>query len=165
MVTSEAGDGLRAASRRVIDAAAERGLAITVTRFPAGTRTAEDAAAAIGCPVGAIGKSIVLISDQGPVLVLTSGANRVDYAKVAAAAGVTGVRRASAEEARQVTGYAIGGTAPFGHPDDLVLLADPDLMGHEEVWAAAGTPDTVFPVVPAVLVEAVGAIVAEVAER
>lgn len=161
----DAVEDLKPASRRVIDAAAERGLAIAVTRFPEGTRTAEDAARAIGCEVGAIGKSIVLASDQGPVLVLTSGANRVDYAKVEAAAALTGVRRATAEEAREATGFAIGGTAPFGHPTDLVVLADADLLAHDPVWVAAGTPDTVFPLTPAQLLAATGAPVADVAER
>lgn len=156
---------LKPASRRVVQAAAAHGLDIQVRRFPEGTRTADDAARAIGCEVGAIGKSIVLMSDQGPVLVLTSGANRVDYGKVESAAGLTGVRRATADEAREATGYAIGGTAPFGHPAALIVLADPDLLQHDPVWVAAGTPDTVFALTPAQLLAATGAPVVDVAER
>jgi prolyl-tRNA editing enzyme YbaK/EbsC (Cys-tRNA(Pro) deacylase) len=152
-------------ARRVIEAAAARGVTVEVTRFPEGTRTAADAAEAIGCDVAAIAKSIVLDSDDGPVLVLTSGANRVDYTKVAAATGRNGIRRADAEAARAATGYPIGGTAPFGHPSPLPILFDRDLLELAEVWAAAGTPDTVFPVAPAALRRATDAQVADVAER
>lgn len=156
--------GLHRNTRRVLDAAAAQGVAVDVTRFPEGTRTAADAAAAIGCPTAAIVKSIVLDSDDGPLVVLTSGANRVDYAKVAAVLGVGGVRRADADRAREATGYPIGGTAPFGHPRPVPMLLDRDLLAHDEVWAAAGTPDTVFPIAPHRLLEASGAQVADVAE-
>jgi prolyl-tRNA editing enzyme YbaK/EbsC (Cys-tRNA(Pro) deacylase) len=151
-------------SRRVVEAAAAVGVSVAVTRFPAGTRTAADAAAAIACEVGAIVKSIVLSSDAGPLVVLTSGGNRVAYAKVEAELGVTGVRRAAAEEARAATGYPIGGTAPVGHPEPVPMLIDRDLLAYEEVWAAAGTPDTVFPLSPDQLVAMTGAPVADVAE-
>lgn len=137
-------DQMKTATNRVVEAAAGVGLDIEVRRFPEGTKTAADAAAAIGCDVGAIVKTIVLHDDEGPLVVFTSGRNRVDYAKVAAALGTSGVRRASADEARAATGYAIGGTAPFGHPAPLRMLVDPDLRAHNPVWAAAGTPDTVF---------------------
>lgn len=152
-------------TQRVIAAAAAAGLDISVRRFPEGTRTAADAAQAVGCDVGAIAKSIVLMSDTGPVLVLTSGSNRADYDKVAAAAGIRGVRRADAEEARVATGFPIGGTAPWGHPAPLAVLCDEDLLRHDTVWAAAGTPETVFPLSPADLVRVAGAVVADVAER
>jgi prolyl-tRNA editing enzyme YbaK/EbsC (Cys-tRNA(Pro) deacylase) len=148
---------------RVIDAGRAAGVDVEVHRFPAGTRTAADAAAAIGCEVAAICKSIVLGSDAGPVVVLTSGANRVDYGKVESALGVSGVARADAEEARAATGYPIGGTAPFGHPELVRMLCDEDLFGHEIVWAAAGTPDTVFPIAPQDLMAATGASVADIA--
>lgn len=150
-------------AQRVAAAARELGLELAVTRFPEGTRTAADAARAIGCDVGAIVKSIVLMTDSGPVLVLTSGRNTVDYDLVAAALDRTGVRKASADEAREATGYAIGGTPPFGHPTRLPTLIDPDLLHHDRVWAAAGTPDTVFPLTPVQLMEAADAAVAEVA--
>jgi prolyl-tRNA editing enzyme YbaK/EbsC (Cys-tRNA(Pro) deacylase) len=151
-------------SVRVIEAAAEHGVEVRVTRFPEGTRTAADAAAAIGCDIGQIVKSIVLSSEKGPVVVFASGRNRVDYAKVAAALGRTGVRRADAEEARAATGFPIGGTAPFGHPAPVPMLIDADLLGHDEVWAAAGTPDTVFPLRPGELQRITGAAMADVAE-
>jgi prolyl-tRNA editing enzyme YbaK/EbsC (Cys-tRNA(Pro) deacylase) len=149
---------------RCVSAAAASGVAIEVERFPEGTRTAADAAAAVGCPVAAIAKSIVLSSDAGPVLVLTSGANQVDYDKVARRLGAAGVRRATAEEARAATGYPIGGTAPFGHPSPLPVLFDVDLLTFPEVWAAAGTPDAVFRVDTNQLVAATGAQVADVAQ-
>lgn len=156
---------LHANSRRVIDAADAAGLTITVQRFPEGTRTAQDAADAIGCPVGAIAKSIVLMADSGPVLVLTSGANRVDYDKVAAALQTGGVRRATAEEARSATSFPIGGTAPWAHPAPMPILCDTDLLSHDTVWAAAGTPDTVFPLTPDALLKTSGATPADIAER
>src|SRR3712207_178962 len=109
-------------SQRVVDAAAEAGLAIEVQRFPEGTRTAEDAARAIGCDVGAIAKSIVLMSDAGAVVVLTSGATRVDYGKVGAARGSDGVRRADADEGRAATGFPSGGAAPWAQPQPVQRL-------------------------------------------
>lgn len=150
---------------RVTAAAAARGLDIEVRRFPEGTRTAADAAAAIGCPVAAIVKSIVLQSDDGPLVVLASGANRIDIAKVAAATGRSGVRRADPTVVRAATGYAIGGTPPFGHATELDVLVDTDLMELEEVWAAAGAPDAVFCITPAQLVTAADATGVDIAER
>lgn len=155
---------LRPASARVVEAARALGLELAITTFPEGTRTARDAAAAIGCAVDAIAKSIVLSSDRGPVLVLTAGGNRVDYDKVAALLDAAEVRRASAEEAREATGYAIGGTAPFGHPTPMPILADETLLSFDTVWAAGGTPDTVFPIAPEALVRHTDAVVGDVAE-
>ena len=152
-------------TQRVIDAARLQGAELQIRRFPEGTRTAEDAARAIGCDVAAIAKSIVLTSDDGAILVLTSGSNRVDYERVAAAAGTSGVRRADADQARAATGYPIGGTAPWGHPQPLPVLCDTDLLTYDTVWAAGGTPDTVFPIAPADLLRISGATPAEVAER
>jgi prolyl-tRNA editing enzyme YbaK/EbsC (Cys-tRNA(Pro) deacylase) len=151
-------------NRRALAAAAELGLDLQITRFPQGTRTAEEAAAAIGCGVGAIVKSLVLASDEGPLMVLTSGANRVSYAKVQAATGRSGVRRADAEMARAATSYPVGGTSPFGHPAPLETLIDRDLLAYREVWAAAGTPDSVFAIAPDALVAALGAVAMDVAE-
>lgn len=150
-------------TQRVVEAARARGLELAVTRFPEGTRTAADAAAAIGCPVEAIVKSIVLASAEGHVLVLTSGGNRVDYGKVERALGVAEVHRADADGVRAATGFPIGGSAPFGHPGPLPILVDRDLLAFQEVWAAAGTPDTVFPIAPDALIEATGGTVADVA--
>ena len=157
--------GLHPNSSRVVEAAAAAGVVIEVVRFPEGTRTAEDAAAAIGCDVAAIVKSLVLVSDDGPVLALVSGRNRVDYGKVGAALRVKGVHRADAGTARAATSFPIGGTAPFGHPAPLPTVLDRDLLTLGEVWAAAGTPDAVFAVAPATLRDATGAAVADVAER
>lgn len=153
--------------QRVVDAAAARGVTVTVTRCPQGARTAEEAAASVGCEVAAICQSIVLVADDEPVVVLVSGANRVDLAKIAAELGCedTTVRMASPEEARAATGVPIGGTAPFGHVEPVRLLLDDDLLAHEEVWAAAGLPDAVFPIAPDQLLETSGAEVADVAER
>ncbi len=148
---------------RVREAAAARGVELEVARFPAGTRTAADAADAIGCELGAICKSIVLVADDEPVLVLTSGANRVDETAVGEVLGAGGVRKASAAECRQATGSPIGGTAPFGHPEPLRVLLDRDLLAFEVVWAAAGLPDAVFPIGSAELRRLSGARVADVA--
>lgn len=139
------------ASERFTQAAAMHGLALDVREFPQGTRTAADAAAAIGCEVGQIVKSLVFMADDEPVLVLTSGANRVDETKVRAALAVDAFRKADADEVREATGYAIGGTPPFGHARPLRVVCDRDLTAHEEIWAAAGTPSTVFPLVPTTL--------------
>jgi len=154
------------ATERFRTLAAGIGVDIRVSEFPEGTRTAEDAARAVHCPVDAIVKSLVFIADDRPVLVLTSGGNRVDEARLAAACGAAVVRKADAHEVRAVTGYAIGGTPPFGHTGtgvDTVLL-DPALLAHDTVWAAAGTPATVFPIEPTVLLAVAQARVSDVVE-
>jgi prolyl-tRNA editing enzyme YbaK/EbsC (Cys-tRNA(Pro) deacylase) len=151
--------------RRVEEAAAALGLAIQVRRFPEGTRTAPDAARAVGCEVGQIVKSLVFVADGRPILALTSGANRADVGKLAALTGASAVRRATAEEAREATGFAIGGTPPFGHPRPLTVLVDRDLLGWPEVWAAAGAPDAVFGVAPEQLLEASGGVPADLREE
>ncbi|MFA9444900.1 YbaK/EbsC family protein [Egicoccus sp. AB-alg6-2] len=151
------------AARRFTDAAAAHGLHLEVREFPQGTRTAADAAAAIGCEVAQIVKSLVFMADDEPVLVLTSGANRVDERRVRTALGAATCRKANADEVRATTGYAIGGTPPFGHVRPLRVLCDRDLTGHDRIWAAAGTPSTVFPLTPRTLLEVTGADVVEVA--
>ena len=150
---------------RFADAVRASGLRPEARRFPAGTKTAHDAARAIGCDVGQIVKSLVFMAEGRPVLALTSGANRVDEAKLAAAAGAAAVRRATPEEARAATGFAVGGTPPFGHPERVRAFCDEDLLRHDEVWAAAGTPDSVFPITPADLVRLSGAAVVDLAAR
>jgi prolyl-tRNA editing enzyme YbaK/EbsC (Cys-tRNA(Pro) deacylase) len=136
-----------------------------VCEFPEGTRTAVDAARAVGCDVDQIVKSLVFVADGTPVLVLTSGGNRVDPAKVARLTGAAAVRKADADEARTATGFAIGGTPPFGHPRPLTVLVDRDLTRFERVWAAAGTPRHVFAISPAALLDASGGQVTDVAEE
>ena len=150
---------------RVVETAAAAGLEIEVDRFPAGTRTADDAARAVGCEVGQIVKSLVFIADGSAVLALVSGANRVDTAKLAAAVGAGDVRRAEGDEARSATGVAIGGVPPFGHIRPMAVVVDRDLLAHDRVWAAAGLPDSVFAIVPDALVSVSGGRVADLAER
>lgn len=151
------------AEQRFADRAATLGIEVDTRRFPQGTRTATDAAAAVGCDVAQIVKSLVFMADDEPVLVLTSGANRVDESKLAAATGAERVRKATAEEVRTATGYAIGGTPPFGHDRPLTVLCDRDLAALELVWAAAGTPTDVFAIRPEVLVRVSDARVVDLA--
>jgi prolyl-tRNA editing enzyme YbaK/EbsC (Cys-tRNA(Pro) deacylase) len=143
----------------VTAAAGELGLAIEVRTFPDGTRTAADAAAAIGCDVAQIVKSLVFVVDDEPVVVLVGGADRLDEAKLAAAADAEAVRRADADAVRKATGFAIGGVPPFGHARDLRCWVDDALLAHDVVWAAAGTPTTVFAIEPRALVSAARATV------
>ena len=136
------------------------GLGIDVRRFPTGTRTAEEAARAVGCDVGQIVKSLVFIAAGAPVVALVSGANRLDEAMLGAVAGKP-VVKADAEIARTATGYAIGGVPPFGHATEIPVFMDRDLLGHSVVWAAAGRPDSVFELDPERLRELSGAKVAD----
>jgi prolyl-tRNA editing enzyme YbaK/EbsC (Cys-tRNA(Pro) deacylase) len=126
---------------------ADSGIGVSVRQFPAGTRTAVDAAAAVGCDVGQIVKSLVFVAAGHPVVALVSGANRLDESRLGAAAG-TPVKKADAEVARSATGYSIGGVPPFGHATDVPVFMDRDLLGHQVVWAAAGRPDSVFEINP-----------------
>jgi prolyl-tRNA editing enzyme YbaK/EbsC (Cys-tRNA(Pro) deacylase) len=139
------------AIERFTEAALELGIRPQIRRFPEGTKTAEDAARAIGCDVAQIVKSLVFMADDRPVIAFTSGANRVDPVKLARVAGASQTRRATPEEARAATGFAVGGTPPFGHPVPIRSFIDPALLAFEEIWAAAGTPDAVFPLTPAEL--------------
>lgn len=148
---------------QVTRAAAERGLAIDVQRFPAGTRTAQDAARAVGCDVAQIVKSLVFVADGRVVIALVSGADRLDVERLGRVLAATEVRRANADEAREATGFAIGGIPPLGHRTTVPVVIDEHLLGHETVWAAAGLPDAVFAVSPTALAEAAGARVAAVA--
>jgi len=137
------------ASRRLATSVA--GYEMGIRLFPEGTKTAEDAARAIGCPVSAIVKSLVFVvlgsdaSDE-PVVALVPGDLRLDTDLLAAAAGATGSRRATLDEVRDATGYAAGGTPPFGHARPVRVFADDRLRRNDPVWAAAGTPNTVFPI-------------------
>ena len=135
-----------ASTQRVIAAARDHGLEIDVSAFPEGTKTAADAAAAIGCEVAAIVKSLVFTVDGEPVVALVPGDLRLDTTALALAAGGDHADRASLETVREATGYAAGGTPPFGHARPLRVFADPALRRHDPVWAAGGTPATVFPI-------------------
>ncbi len=126
---------------------ADSGVGVAVKQFPAGTRTASDAARAIGCEVGQIVKSLVFVAAGKPVVALVSGANRLDETRLAAVAGGP-VAKADAETARGATGYAIGGVPPFGHATAVPVFMDRDLLAHGVVWAAAGRPDSVFEISP-----------------
>ncbi|MFP4514130.1 MAG: YbaK/EbsC family protein, partial [Acidimicrobiales bacterium] len=145
---------------RVAHAARALGLEVEIREFPEGTRTADDAAAAIGASVGQIVKSLVFSVDDEVVLALVSGTNRLDEDKLAAAAGGTEVGRVGADTVRAATGYPIGGVPPVGHAAPLRVFCDEDLLGHEVVWAAAGTPRHVFSVEPQALASAANAVVA-----
>ena len=153
------------ASQRVITAGEALGVVVDVSFFPEGTKTSADAAAAIGCELSAIVKSLVFMVDDRPVVALVPGDLRLDPAKLAAALGGEEARRASLEEAREATGFAAGGTPPFGHSEPLPVLADEGLRRHQALWAAAGTPTTVFPIGLDDLIRASGARWADVAER
>lgn len=139
--------------RKQVDS--QYGLAVDVREFDEETKTAEDAAAAIGCELAQIIKSIVMRVDGQPVLVLTGGHHRVDKSKLADEHGVDPdrVRTATAEEVTAATGWSIGGVPPLCHVSEFPVLADPAFTGHETLWGAAGTPDTMFPLTPGQLDE------------
>jgi prolyl-tRNA editing enzyme YbaK/EbsC (Cys-tRNA(Pro) deacylase) len=126
-------------------------------------RTAAEAAAALGCDVGAIASSLVFTAGDEPVLVLTSGAHRVDPIAAGAVLGVPSLGRADPDLVRRATGYAIGGVAPIGHPEPLRTLVDVALAEHPVVWAAAGHPRAVFPTSYAELLRLTGGTAAQVA--
>ncbi|MDH4364893.1 MAG: YbaK/EbsC family protein [Acidimicrobiia bacterium] len=151
---------LPASAARVVEAAARHGLALAVTEFPDGTRTAQDAAAAMGCAVDQIVKSMIFAADDEIVLALTSGAHQVDPQALAALAGAAHCGRADPDRVRTVTGYAIGGVPPFGHHNPVRTWIDPHLLRFDEVWAAAGTPRHVFPIAPGRLVAITAAVAA-----
>ena len=146
---------------RVITAAREAGLEITTRRFPEGTKTAADAAAAIGVVVGQIVKSLVFGVDNEIVMALVSGSNQLDEKKLAAAAGGAKCSRVDADAVRAATGYPIGGVPPFGHSTQLRVFVDPDLLQYDEVWAAAGTWNDNFGAAPADIVRVASGVVTD----
>jgi prolyl-tRNA editing enzyme YbaK/EbsC (Cys-tRNA(Pro) deacylase) len=137
--------------QRVADALAAAGVAAEIREMPASTRTAEEAAAAIGTTVPKIVKSLVFLADGEPLLALVSGSNRLDTERLGSALGKT-IARADANTVRTATGFAIGGVAPVGHAGALPVVIDRDLLQFDQVWAAAGTPHAVFPITPDQLV-------------
>jgi prolyl-tRNA editing enzyme YbaK/EbsC (Cys-tRNA(Pro) deacylase) len=150
-------------SRRVADALEAGGASGTVHALTDSTRTAQEAAAALGVPVGAIVKSLVFTADDEPVLVLASGDHQVDTTRVATAFDAVKVARADADTVRAATGYPIGGVAPLAHPSPLRILVDRHLAGFDVVWAAAGTPHSVFPTTYDELLRLTGGTPADVA--
>lgn len=157
------------AIQRVLDAAARKGVTLEVTTFSESTHTAAEAAAAVGADLGQIVKSLVFVvpSDDGPepLLCLVSGPNRVDLARLAAVTGESELRRASAREAHELTGFTIGGIPPIGHLRPTRVIMDPDLGRFPVVWAAAGLPTAVFPVPPGTLRVLANATVAPITEE
>lgn len=156
---------LSPAAQRVQDALTARGMPGRVVEHSQPTRTAEEAAAAIGCSVAQICKSLIFRLEPGgePLLVIASGANRVDERKLAALTGKN-VARADPDFVRQHTGFAIGGVPPLGHPQALATYIDEFLLRFDEVWAAAGSPNAVFPLSPAELLALTGGAAADVAK-
>ena len=146
---------------RVVSAAKERGLDIVTKRFPEGTKTAADAAAAIGVTVGQIVKSLVFGVDGEIVMALVSGSNQLDEKKLALAAGGTKCARVDADAVREATGFPIGGVPPFGHQTQLRVFVDPDLLQYDEVWAAAGTWNDNFGAAPDDIVRVAGGVVTD----
>lgn len=158
------------AIQRVVDAAARRGVTLDVTVFDESTHTAAEAAAAVGAEIGQIVKSLVFVAprqdaEPEPILCLVAGSNRVDVARLATATGEPGIRRATAREAHDLTGFSIGGIPPIGHDRTIRVVMDPDLQRFPLVWAAAGRPTAVFPVAPATLEMIADAVVAPIAEE
>jgi Cys-tRNA(Pro) deacylase len=155
---------------RVLDIAARKGVTLEVTAFPESTHSAADAARVVGAELAQIVKSLVFVvsNDDGelePIVCLVSGANRVDLERLAAVVGRRDVRRATAREADELTGFTIGGIPPFGHARKTRVIMDPDLGLYSTVWAAAGLPTAVFPVAPAILRMLADAHVAPIAEE
>jgi Cys-tRNA(Pro) deacylase len=146
---------------RVIAAARDAGLEITTRRFPEGTKTAADAATAIGVTVGQIVKSLVFGVDDEIVMALVSGSNQLDEKKLALAAGGAKCARVDADAVRDATGYPIGGVPPFGHATQLRVFVDPDLLQYDEVWAAAGTWNDNFGANPNDIVRVAGGVVTD----
>ncbi len=166
-------DDLQPANERVRAYAAQRGVTIEITTFDESTHTAQEAADAIGVALEQIVKSLVFMAPVDPadpdgallpLVALVRGIDRVDMAMLATASGHPRLRRASAREVKQATGYAIGGVPPFAHAQHAQVVMDPALDGYEQIWAAAGTPTTVFPIAPATLAMLADALVAPCAE-
>jgi prolyl-tRNA editing enzyme YbaK/EbsC (Cys-tRNA(Pro) deacylase) len=158
------------AVQRVVSAALRKGVTIDVVAFEESTHTAADAAAALGADLGQIVKSLVFVapqreSDPEPIVCLVSGPDRVDIARLAAVVGEPDVRRATAREANELTGFTIGGIPPFGHVRATRVVMDPQLGRYPTVWAAAGLPTAVFEVPPATLRSLANASVAPITEE
>ena len=152
-------------ARAVVEAGRALGLDIHPREFADGTRSAADAAMAIGVDLGQIVKSLVFAVDSEAVVALVSGDNLLDEKKLAECAGGIRAWREDADTVREATGFPVGGVPPFGHREPLRVFIDEDLLGYEELWAAAGTPHCNFAVTPNELVRATGGIVCDLALR
>lgn len=152
-------------TKRVAEALAQLGVETKIIEFSQGTRTAQEAADAIGTTLAQIVKSLVFLADDRPVLALVSGVNRLDVQKLRQAFGATKVVRADADAVRAATGYAIGGVPPVGHTQALPVVMDQDLTRYEVVYAAAGTPFAVFAITPGQLQQVSRAQLLDLAER
>jgi Cys-tRNA(Pro) deacylase len=151
--------------RQVVEAARLLGIQIHPREFPDGTRTAADAALAIGVDLGQIVKSLVFAVDDEVVVALVSGDNLLHEEKLARCAGGTRAWREDAETVREATGYPVGGVPPFGHREPLRVFIDEDLMTFDELWAAAGTPHWNFAITPDELARATVGVVCDLAQR
>lgn len=146
------GTGKISAVQRFRDAAAERGFTPEIRVMEQSTHTAQEAADAVGCDVGAIVKSLLFEADGAPLLVLVSGPNRVDTEKLSTELGAA-ISKPDAKRVKSATGYSIGGVPPFGHTVQLRTVVDPALLAQDELWAAAGSATAVFPLSPDALIE------------
>jgi prolyl-tRNA editing enzyme YbaK/EbsC (Cys-tRNA(Pro) deacylase) len=155
---------MKPAVQRVVAALAASGVEVEIVEFAESTRTAEEAAAAVGTTVERIVKSLVFMAADEPLLALVSGGNRLDTARLSGHLGRQ-VRRASADEAREATGFAIGSVPPLGHARPLPVYIDRDLLSYDLLYAAAGTPNAVFPITPAELQRVTGGTVLDLALR
>jgi prolyl-tRNA editing enzyme YbaK/EbsC (Cys-tRNA(Pro) deacylase) len=154
---------LSTSAQKVQDVLAELGMTLQVVELPSSTRTAVEAAQAVGCQVGQIVKSLVFRGAHSyrPVLIVASGANRVNEARLGAALGEP-IAKADADYVRLRTGFAIGGVPPLAHAEPLSIFIDQDLLQYSEIWAAAGTPHAVFCLTPAQLVTMTGGTVTQI---
>ena len=162
---SRVDESLPASARNVQDALTAAGAIVEVRQLPIAARTAAAAADALGCEVGAIANSLIFMADDAPLLVMTSGAHRVAVHALARDLGKREIRRATPSEVRAATGQAIGGVAPIGHPAPIETVVDTDLQSYERIWAAAGTPHTVFSTTFEELLKLTGGAAMPVAER
>lgn len=151
--------------RQVVEAGKALGVDVQAREFSQSTRTAADAAQAIGVELGQIVKSLVFGVDGEVVIALVSGDNLLDESKLAKAAGADDAWREDADTVRETTGYPVGGVPPFGHREPLRVFVDEDLLTYDEVWAAAGTPHVNFPITPHALLRATGGTVCDLARR
>lgn len=162
MTDTPAAADLPTRSRLVHDSLRAAGIPGDIVVLPDAASTAALAAAALGVEVGAIANSLVFWSDGEPLLVMTSGAHRVDTAALASRLGRSRIERATPDQVREATGQAIGGVAPTGHPAPLLTVVDEDLAHYPEIWAAGGTPHTVFPLTFDELVRLTGGTIVKV---